>query len=299
MTKTPEGHADAYLSIGDLAAATGISRDTIRVWERRYGRPKPVRLPSKHRRYTRDHVRWLRRVAEAMARGHRAGAAVRANDAELDEMLLGDATRHAEAPHVEQMLGHVERYDRAGLAAILEREWSARSPLDFLEACVAPLLIAVGRAWSDGRLQVRHEHFVSEVVQDHLRALRSGLPPVETGPTVLLTTMSGEQHGMGVQMAALLAAVNGVRTRVLGTETPREEILDAVKETGAEAVAISVSLSTGGVETDRHLADLRRELPDEVTLLIGGRGARGVRRGPRGVEYVDGLAGFDAWLKST
>ena len=42
---------------------TGIGRDTLRVWERRYGRPEPIRLPSGHRRYTAEQIRWLRRVA--------------------------------------------------------------------------------------------------------------------------------------------------------------------------------------------------------------------------------------------
>lgn len=61
----------ATWSIGDLADATDIAPATIRVWERRYGRPKPVRLPSGHRRYSSDEVTWLRRVGEALANGHR------------------------------------------------------------------------------------------------------------------------------------------------------------------------------------------------------------------------------------
>ena len=38
----------------------------MRIWERRYGRPEAVRLPSGHRRYTDAQVTWLRRVAEAL-----------------------------------------------------------------------------------------------------------------------------------------------------------------------------------------------------------------------------------------
>ena len=64
---------DRHYSIGEIAERTGITVDTVRVWERRYGRPVPVRLPSGHRRYTEDHLVWLRRVAEALALGRRAG----------------------------------------------------------------------------------------------------------------------------------------------------------------------------------------------------------------------------------
>ena len=113
---------------------------------------------------------------------------------------------------------------------------------------------------------------------------------------VLLTTLPGESHGLGLQMAALICVEKGFPPHILGPETPIDEIAESVAETGAGIVAISVSLSSGGIETDRHLTALRTALPDRVALVIGGRGARGVRRGPRGVEFVDSLTGFAEWL---
>ena len=86
------------LSIGDVANATGISTDTIRVWERRYGKPVPIRLPSGHRRYTVDQMHWLRRVAEALAQGARPSKVVKADEAELDAFLQ---EREPEAPEPE------------------------------------------------------------------------------------------------------------------------------------------------------------------------------------------------------
>ena len=44
-----------------------------------------------------------------------------------------------------------------------------------------------------------------------------------------------------------------------------------------------------------RLASLRAVLPDDVRLIVGGEGARGVRRGPRGVEYVED---FEAWERA-
>ena len=40
---------DDPLFVGRLAEETGIKPGTLRMWERRYGRPKPERLPSGHR----------------------------------------------------------------------------------------------------------------------------------------------------------------------------------------------------------------------------------------------------------
>jgi len=52
------------------------------------------------------------------------------------------------------------------------------------------------------------------------------------------------------------------------------------------------------VDTDRVIADLRRLLPEEVRLLVGGRGARGVRRGPRGVDYVADWPALERWCEN-
>ena len=62
--------------------------------------------------------------------------------------------------------------------------------------------------------------------------------------------------------------------------------------------AISVSLATGGVEADRTIAQLRDALPEGVRLVVGGQGARGPRRGPRGIDYMASFDQFDDWIKS-
>lgn len=282
------------LSIGDVAEATGISPDTIRVWERRYGRPRPHRLTSGHRRYTRDQVRWLRRVAEALARGHRPSRAVRASEAELDAILAEDV-EGKEAREAKALLDLVRAYARRELAGTLRSAWDKLGPDRFLSEFIGPLVTLVGREWSDGTLDVRHEHFLSEVLEDVLRSLRLTLSAEEDAPVVLFATLPDEKHGIGLQMATLFCAAKGANTRLLGVETPIEEMARAAREVGADAVAVSVSLATGGVETDRLLSELRKTLPDEIRLVIGGRGARGVRRGPRGVEYAEDFDELGRW----
>jgi DICT domain-containing protein len=49
MSDAPDA---AGLTIGDVAARTGVSVATLRMWETRYGIPVPHRLPGGHRRYT-------------------------------------------------------------------------------------------------------------------------------------------------------------------------------------------------------------------------------------------------------
>jgi DICT domain-containing protein len=50
------------LTIGDLAASTGIAEPTLRMWEQRHGFPSPIRTPSGHRRYSHEQVELIERV---------------------------------------------------------------------------------------------------------------------------------------------------------------------------------------------------------------------------------------------
>lgn len=279
--------SEGWLSIGDLSRATGLTPDAIRAWERRYGKPRPVRRPSGHRRYTRRDLRWLRRVAEALRRGHRASVAIRADDAQLESLLAGPPA--ADGEQVRELLRLVRSYGRVAIVSYLREAWSGLGPYAVLTGTIAPLATAVGRAWADGELDIRHEHFLTEVLEDFLRARRLECEPDPEAPTLLLTTLPGERHGIGLQMVAVVCALEGFRARILGTETPAGEIVRAAREAGARGVAISVSVATGGVETDRALTELRRALPESTALIVGGSGARGPRRPVRGTLCVGTL----------
>jgi len=274
------------VSIGQVAQAAGISADTLRMWERRYGEPAPIRLPSGHRRYTQEHMRRMRRVAEAMALGHRPGRLLRASEAELDAILSVERKAPEPQPELRALLQLAQTMQSAELEAQLARQYERLGAQVFIERLLGPWLVAVGREWADGRLDVRHEHLLAETCEDFLRVRRLALPPTSSGPLVLMLTLPGEEHGLGLQMAALLMVLSGVRVQLLGCEVPLPDIRRAVEESGASAIAISVSLATGGVRTDRALAELRAALPRDVRIVVGGEGARGVRRGPRSLEYA-------------
>lgn len=299
MSADPEQdlQGDLY-SIGDVAEASGVSPDTLRMWERRYGRPVPVRLPSGHRRYTGEQLTWLRRVAEALAHGHRPRNVVCASDEELDQLLEQLQDNGVNPPEIEELLRLTIDFRGEELTQQLLASWHDLGPDRFLTQRVSPLMNAIGRAWADGELDIRHEHFTSELVADLLRTLRSGLVRAAHGPTIVLATLREETHGLGLQMCALVCALQRARARIVGVSTPNEEIAAAARELDADAVAISVSLATGGVETDRRLAELRSLLPESIRLVVGGAGARGVRRGPRGIEYAATLEDFRVWLAS-
>lgn len=287
----------ASLSIGELARATGVSENALRAWERRYGRPAPQRLPSGHRRYGAEQVCLVRQVAEGLSRGLRLADLMRAEPAVLERLLAG-ADPCVAGWEPRRLLELAAHWRAAEIAAALRDSYDRLGPRGFVEQRLAPLLRCVGSGWAAGRVEVRHEHFLSAVVEDLLRALRAGQAVPDGAPVVVLATLEDERHELGLHMAALVCAARDVRPLLLGACAPSRDVAAAARESGAAGVAVGVSAATCGSSTDRVLSDLRRQLPARVRLVVGGAQARGVRRGPRGVDYLagGGMLAFETWL---
>jgi len=285
-----------HLSVGQLAERTGITPETLRVWERRYGDPRAARLPSGHRRYDPGLVPRLLRVAEGLALGHRPSELLALPPKELEALVRREGRRPRGAETA--WLALVRELRAQELFDALETGARGSAPIDFLERSVAPFLRLIGDEWAAGRLGVRHEHLASEIVEEVLRGMRrrrARRDPLEADRLVL-ACLPSEQHELGLWMAALLAEERGIPTRVLGPNMPIEEIRRAVDDGPIAAVGVSISLANGGARSHKLLGALRKRLPRGVELVAGGAGARRIGRGPRGVTWFHGLAGFAAWL---
>ncbi len=289
------------LSIGALSRASGIPIDTLRTWEHRYGFPASERKPSGHRVYATTIVPRLRRMAQAIASGHRAGEIVPASDVQLDS-LMGVTGGDAAAPappippsaSIDDLLALVEQFDGERLAALLLSDWGRLGPVEFVATRTAPLIGRVGDAWRAGRLEIRHEHFLSERLGDLMRSLRLPLDHQARGPVVVCATLPGEAHTLGIQMAALVLAAAGCRVVYFGSEMPPAELAAIVRDLSATAVAVSISSAADRHEASRHLARLRRGLGRAVRMLVGGAGAPASRGGHTTIQDFGQL---DAWAR--
>lgn len=291
-----------WLSIGALARATGIAVETLRTWESRYGFPTPQRKPSGHRVYPVSAVPRLRRIAQALSLGHRAGQVVAAPDEALGRLLETSAvgraspgppaTGVADNDEIPSLLRLVKTFDGERLSRAFLAGWARMGPVEFLEARLAPLLRAVGDAWERGDFEIRHEHFLSERVGDLLRSLRLPLEERATGPLVVYATLPGEAHGLGLQMAAVVLAAAGCRCLYLGTEVPPAQVASIARDLAARAVAISVSAASRGTASSATLRKLREVLPKRTLLLAGGDGSPSARPG---IGAVTSLRELDAW----
>jgi MerR family transcriptional regulator, light-induced transcriptional regulator len=284
-------------SMSAVTQKTGIGQHTLRAWERRFGFPRPRRLPSGHRRYTEEQIDRLELVARALARGHRAGDVVPLPRASL-EALLGQLESTAETTRrwEDAILARARAFDREGIARDLAQACAREGVQTFLGERVAPLLTAIGAAWTEGALATRHEHFLSEILEDTLRTLRGPLERGTAGRPAVLVTLPGEAHSLGMQMAALVVAAAGRRPCVLGAQTPVDEVIAAAGALDAAAAGVSVSPHSASKATSRALAELRAGLPERTALWVGGAGARLLPGLGPGVTRLFSLDALDAEL---
>ncbi len=289
----------AYVSIGGLSRATGVPIETLRTWELRYGFPESVRKPSGHRQFAVAHVERSRRIASALERGLRAGEVVPASDAVLEALLatvpVKPATRTPALPFdARAFVDLVRRFDADRLMRSLHSDLAHEDPLAYIETRIIPCLEVIGEAWEAGEVDIAHEHFASERISDVLRGARLRLEETAAGPLVVLATLPGESHGLGLQMAALVLSGRGLRVLSIGTEVPIAEVAALAERTEAAAVGVSVSTSTKA-KAAPALVDLRSKLARKIELVVGGAGAPAP---VKGITKFSDLRELDAWAQN-
>lgn len=265
---------NALMTIGSVSRATGIPTNTIRTWERRYGFPSPERTETGQRVYRTDVVAHLKLVAEALDAGHRPRQ-VLAMALEDLQALLGAAAAPVEigpgeVPDLWKRAVH--ELDGPQLGSSMRQEAARLGALRFTIERVAPFLVWCGEAWASAEIEIHQEHFASDHVRSVLDESWRSIAPV-VRPTVVCATLPGEEHDMGVYMAAVAVASGGRRPLVLPGSTPVDQIVSSVESTRARAVAISLSANSDGPEFGEMVRELRDALPEGVVLWCGGQGA--------------------------
>ena len=289
------------LNISAVERETGLSKDVLRVWERRYGFPRPARDDNGERQYAVVDIAKLRAIKRLMDAGLRPGKLVHDSLERLNALAdarsapRGDTGAESFEREIVAMLG---RHDAQALQNALVNRLMQQGLQRFVLDTVTPLNRAVGAAWMRGELQVFEEHLYTEQLQVALRTAINAFPRQTGTPKVLLTTLPGEQHGLGLLMVEALLVPEGAQCISLGIQTPLEDIRRAALAHGVQLIALSFSGAFPVRQATDGLAMLRRQLPETVTLWAGGEMTRRVRRTMPGVVLIPDLGAVNAALKS-
>ena len=272
-----------------VAKLTGISIDTLRAWERRYGAVTPSR-DRRGRLYTDADVARLRLIHLAVSAGHGVGQV-----AGLDDQALRRLTQSAIAPR-----GASAPADTSALKAALltldsvevdleaSRLAALLSPVELVRDALLPLLRDVGDHWNARRGGVALEHVMSSTLRHLFGSILRFHGKRHSDVRLLFATPPGDQHEIGILVAAMLAAAQGFGVSYIGPNLPANEIVGAVQTAGARVLVLGLTFASNNGTRRRDLRAILRGLPSAVECWVGGRDVG---------SYADLIEPRGAWLR--
>ena len=269
-----------HFNIAAVERETGLSKDVLRMWERRYGFPLPERDANGERLYPAAQLDRLRLIKRLMDQGYRPGKLIAASNEELAQLAPRRSASRLPALAVDaedlgELLALIKQHDAAGYQQAMQQRLARQGFQHFVQDTVAPLTEQVGEAWEEGRFEVFEEHLFTELTKRLLRQAIATLPGGRRSPRIVLTTVPDEQHVLGLLMVEGLFALEGAECIPLGTQMPLREISRAAVAHQADIVALSFSTAFPRRQISGVLEQLRLMLPTGIALWIGGQGAAG------------------------
>lgn len=278
MSRTRE--TSARYPIRAVSRLTGIGIDTLRAWERRHGAVTPSR-DDRGRMYTDADIARLRLLRGAVENGHSIGRLAGLTDAAL-RRLAATAGANAVLPVVPTprtpldtaaLTAALQKYDATAIDQQISRLAAVLPPLELLRDVLMPVLAQVGDESRRGAARIAHEHLMSSTMRNILGSFLRLYARPEVSTRLLFTTPAGERHEVGTLGAAVLAASCGLGVAYLGPDLPAGEIVQSVRPAGAQVLVLGLTATSAAKATERELRTIVRDLPKEVELWAGGRGA--------------------------
>jgi DNA-binding transcriptional MerR regulator/methylmalonyl-CoA mutase cobalamin-binding subunit len=220
-------------TIAEVEERTGLSAALLRQWERRYGFPKPERSPGGHRLYSAADLEALQTIKGWIQNGASPSQAVRRYLESLNPE--GPRPTHLLSRELEATL---LKADLEAAERVLAEAYRLY-PLELVVMeVVSPCLIRIGDGWHQGHVNTAQEHLASTYLRGRLHELLN-LMGGSLGPTVVVTTIPGEQHEIGALVSALFLRRAGYNVHYLGTNTPLVDLKAFCDRTQAKAAVIS------------------------------------------------------------
>jgi 5-methyltetrahydrofolate--homocysteine methyltransferase len=156
------------------------------------------------------------------------------------------------------------------LAMIDSRLGEGVSPIDIIKSLQAGM-VEVGEHFQKG------EYFLSELIMagEIMNAANHILEPKLAGEiteekgTIVIGTVKDDIHDLGKNIVVMLLKGAGYKVVDLGVDVPREKFVQALQETGAPLLGLSVLL-TGCQDNMREAITAVRNAGLDTKVMIGG-----------------------------
>ncbi len=269
-------------TIKAVSLASGVSIETLRAWERRYGVVRPERDASGRRAYQPADVIRLKKLREATQNGHAISKLAKLSDEQLDTTALqaqsAEALENNASAFVQRMLKAAEHYQPDHCDHALSMAMALLPLRDVIKQVLSPVLKSVGERWHQGSFTIGQERIVTQCIEKHVTIALDNYNRITSGQPIVFATLGAERHEFGILMSALLAASHGFRCVYIGPEIPAEDLAVLVTRVNARALIMSFVFNKTA-NNQRELKKLLALCPSELPIWAGGKEAESLTAG--------------------
>jgi len=285
------GADDVRLPINAVERETGVSKELLRMWERRYGFPVPERDEQGDRIYPMPQVAKLRLLRRLIDFGFRPGKII-LEPSEALERLLSTQSKGSfnTTPEFEkELMDALKAQEPSQLRDYLSHQLIKMGLQSFILEFLQYANFIVGDAWMRGRLEIHEEHFFTEQIQSLVRQAIGNLREANMPPRILLATPPEETHTLGILMVEAILRLDNVDAVCYGAQMPVRDVAQAVARHKMQIVAISFSASYPTSKAIDYLEELRFRLPLSIEIWGGGAALRSTRKTVEAVRFFHDL----------
>ncbi len=257
---------------------TGLTPDTLRIWEHRYGVPNPKRTPGGHRLYSQsdvDTLKWLiarrdeglsiSRAVDLWKQSFEHGLA----PLQLNVLIGSSSHNHSDLDTLRRAwVDMCMQFNEKSAEQVLAKVFSIY-PLG--QACIEVIqrgLVEINDRWYRGEASIQQVYFLSELAVRRLESLLVTAPPPARAERLLLGNPPQEQHTLGMLLLALLLRWNGWDTLYLGANLPLQNLEQTLKQVEPTLVVLSAQQ----LHTAVYLSEAAKLIQDAgVVAAYGGR----------------------------
>ena len=136
---------------------------------------------------------------------------------------------------------------------------------------VGPAMHRIGQLWAAGEIGVAHEHLATQITTRVLVLAHelAGLPAHRAEQRVMFAAVEGEQHVLGLEMAAKLLESAGYEVLSLGADVPTSALQAIVSEHHPALFALSATMPEAGDRVPAAV-DAVTGAGEDVGLILGG-----------------------------